>query len=102
MLRSGRACRLTVLSPLGRDVAMSISAESSDAADTDETTSTASTLANGQRVITCHPEQRFDLDPADVVNPALRGTPEDGRLRVVFDALHAQLCDQFNYLPAEV
>ena len=81
---------------------MSISAESSDAGRADESTSSASTLANGQVVTACQPEQRFDLDPADVVNPALRGTPEDGRLRVAFDALQAQLCDQFTYLPAEV
>ena len=81
---------------------MSVSAESSDAASADKSTSSAITLANGQQVTTYHPQQRFELDAADLVNLALSRTPDDGRLRVAFDALHAQLRDQFNYVPAEV
>ena len=91
---------------------MSVRSESSDSASADESTSSTITLANGQQITTYHPQQRFDLlegDPAlvgpgaaDLVNLALSRTPDDGRLRVAFDALHAQLRDVFNYVPAEV
>jgi Peptidase A4 family len=91
---------------------MSVGSESSDSASADKSTSSTITLANGQQITTYHPQQRFDLlegDPAlvgpgaaDLVNLALSRTPDDGRLRVAFDALHAQLRDVFNYVPAEV
>jgi hypothetical protein len=70
---------------------------SPDAADAASSTTNTVILANGQQVTTCHPEQIFDL-----ANLALSKPPADDRLRVVFDALHAQLPNQFKYVPAEV